>query len=289
MPEEFVLKEIEENLKFVLYNIYPDKVSIHIDRGDKNSTDLPRAFYTYFTISRLWKNNLGNVRQNFNEKFWKQKLEEDIVMDAELETLFVCLYGMRASKNFGFSEPLDRLLNVFKNLNTKNIFSSAVSMYVFMSTYQEVPELRKDEFAESLYNNCLRGLELMLNRENIKSHPFYFSEFSYFYDKIPDYFWEEVKKYIKANFNREYLKGNLASSGVAKTLEHFANVGDIEGFNLGLEFLEPRKYKNLTGFKNTFLPNFDRIYTEHNDSIFVVLDTNLHLLNAYVNFYEKNI
>lgn len=289
IPEEFVLKEIEENLKFVLYNIYPEKVQIHIDHAGKQATDWPRTFYTYFTISRLWKNNLGNLKNQYPLQFWQDRLSRKNNISEPVDKLFVCLYGMRACKNFGFNDILLDFVNDFKNIGIDNVYHSPISMYVFMSAVNEVPELRQDIFLKSIYNNCEKALEVLLNRVNINSHPFYFSEFSYFPEKVPKYLWAEVQKYIKDNFNKSYLSGNLASSGVAKTLEHFANVGDVSGFNLGLEFLEKRKYKNLRGFKNTFLPEVDRIYLENNNSMYVVLDTNTHLLNAYINFYTKSI
>lgn len=288
MPKEFILQEIEANLKLVRYAFGKSGVQIHFDGGEMNKKDFPRNFYTFFTLSRLWKNGLGNVDKLEIGNIMQKVFDEMQLQNSSEGLWFVCGYGLRACENFKNAELKKKLLEVFKGLDFKDLYKSFVAMYVFMSTYHEVEEVRQDKFLESVYFTCLKVFEVQFYKVGVKYPPFYFSEFSYFPKSTPAYLWEDVQKYVKDNFNNIYLTGNLASSGIAKTMEHFANVGDVEGFNLGLKFLEQRKYKYIFGFKNTNLPNVECIYTEYSNSLYVMLDTNLHLLNAYINFYEKN-
>ena len=85
------------------------------------------------------------------------------------------------------------------------------------------------------------------------------------------------------------LNTKYASSGIAKTMEHLARVGSYKDFESALSFLEKRNYQKFKNFKSSKFDKFQKIYCEYDDTMYISLDTNTHLINAYLNFYEKII
>lgn len=287
----YLKKLIQENLEFVLFNIGEKQINIHLHRGEESRLDYPRMFYTLYTLSRLYKLKIHD------DKIDKEKLitlalllwqNKDELPKGDLT--FVELYGMRMFNNFG--ESYQFLLTSFLTNDHSQIYSSPVCVYVFMSAYNQCIACQDLEqpnqlYLASIYNNCLKIFDILLSGDNHSHFPFYFSEFGYFKDKVPDYFVKFANKYINDNFSQFYLKSTYASSGVAKTLEHFANVNDLVNFQIGLDFIEKRNYKRFASFRNTNFDKFERVYTEYDNSWYCMLDINTHLINAYVNLLKN--
>lgn len=286
---------IEENLKFILSNIdwINGEIAVHIHFDKK--TDYPRYVFILFTLARLYKSGLAkNI-------FLENSIDESVLLDLfwniykksqknlSLESMrYVDMYGMRFLKvmNKDFSVLLDN----FKKDDYASIYSYPVSMYVFMSTYEEC-ELKKDyDFSEYIYFECLKTFEnLLFSDKTENTLLFGFAELNRF-KNIPYFIKEKADFVIKKNL-KAFLDSKPSSSGSAKLLEYFGRDILIEEnknyFNEILDFLNKRKYSTWPNYANPSIQEFDQVYLELSDSQYICLDTNAHIINSIINIYES--
>ncbi len=291
MSKKTIEKKIVDLLELVRASLLENEVTTHYNKGEGGNLDFGRMGYTLLTLSRLSKFEFAKVDKKQVENLLTNIYER--VKDKN-ETLFF-LYAVLVSNNLKLDNQYLRknILNKIESLEDwNNIFETPVSMYVFMRTRNEIKEIRENLFLESIYNNCLKSFDVLLsadiNYENNNLYPFYFSDFIYYEKGVPDYLNNLANEYIYNNYDAYLQNEKIVSSGLAKCLEFFAFKKDFKNLQKGLNCLEKRKYSNLLFLRNTNLDKFEAVYTEFPDSLLVSLDVNSHLINTYLNLYEKS-
>lgn len=283
----FLKQKISEQIGFIFTQINFAEPSINIHLNKPSKPDYTRMFFILFSLSRVYKyglltDNKDKVVKLFYDLFAKSKE----VLQTELMR-YVELYGQRFLNNLNIEDEI--CINSFKNGEYASLYKYPVITYVFLSAFFECDLKQKYLFSESLKNAGLANIDYLLFSENRDSKmAFHFSEISAWKGFIPDYLLGEGVKATGELFERDAKNDMSSSSGIAKVLEHFARIDDVANFEKGLQFLEKRIYKRFGNFMNPKFANFsDKIYTENSDSQYICLDTSAHLLNAYINFYEK--
>ena len=229
---------------------------------------------------QLRKDLLVKLFWNIYAKSTKECTQDDI--------LYVLLYGMRFLEMVG--DGTESLVKEFATKNHTSIYTHPISAYLFMSAYKECKELREGySFSNEIFLQCKKVFDYMLFSDEIEtSLPFYFAELSYHEDAVDAHITQEAYKAIGKMFAQGYLRQNVSASGVAKCMEDFARRGETTLFNECLSFLESRKLSRFKEYLHSTQESFaEDTFTEDAHSQYFCLDTQAHLVHAYLNLYEK--
>jgi hypothetical protein len=278
----FLENEIRDFFQLIGFSFQENIIQIHYNKGEESQPDFGRIGYTLFTISRLSKFSIVDFSKEKLQVFLTKILNK---INLHQEAIF-CLYLLLICKNL--NQDYLKYLQILKEKADWNfIFQSPVTMYIFMRVRNEIKEVEEDDFLESIYNACLKNFDHLLLSGVENMPPFYFADFIYYEGKLPKYFSILSQKYLQNNFEKYLSSPKTASSGVGKALEFFAAKKDFINLQKGLNFLETRKYKKLGQFRNFYLDKYESCYSEYANDMYVCLDANTHLINAYLNLYEK--
>ncbi len=270
------------------------KVGVHLN--GKKDDDYPRMSFILFTLSKAYAYGFiddidGHKKQELITLFWSIYSTASISLK-ESEMLYICLYGMRFLKNF--NQEYTVILKDFETKKYGSLYAYPVSAYLYMSTYIECENLRKEySFSKEIFLQCKKMFDFLLY-SNMKETclPFYFSELSAHALYVESHILQKANSVIQQKFEKGYLNdGNIFTSGVAKCMEDFARRGEFELLKSCFAFLEKR---NVDKYKDYIHPyqkeNIEYLYSENESSQYICLDTNAHLVHTYLNLwhlYEK--
>lgn len=285
-----IKKEVLKNID-VLYSqidFQNSKINIHINY--EKGEDYPRMAFVLFSLSRAYKNKFldQDKKQELLKLFFRiyeqVKLSED-----KSPFLFVMLYGMRMFKNL--DEDYNFIIEDFKEQNYSPIYNNTIMASIFMSCFTECDKLRTGfDYSQEIFLQCKKIFDyIIFSNKSEDYEAFYFSELSTLEKSLPSYTLKATYKLIEEKFSTGYLQRNVSATGVAKCMEDFARRGESQLFNKCIKFLEQRKLSRFSEYLRPDQEVFkDNLFTENNDSQYICLDTNVHLLNTYLNIYEKN-
>lgn len=284
--KEYLEHRINENLEVILKNIDQDElnINIHFNGGTKN--DFPRMFFTLFTLARTKMAGFTGLSQSELVKFGDGLYEKMKATDVHsVDMLTVQIYYMRMLGLLG--QDISQVLRDFENGVYTDIYKHSVSMYLFMCLYVETGLKDRWSYSETVFNNCLKNFDFMMYSSLKTSQSvFAFSELSALKGFVPEYLLEEVTKFYKDLRSDEVVE--TSSSGIAKCLEHCGRVGDMVSFQKLIKVLDERKLANMKlEYFNPSLLSVGELYLETGRSQYISLDTNTHLVNAYLNLYER--
>lgn len=289
-------KEIEERIAvhvailFRNINFTKNKITIHTNSG--KGEDYPRMIFVMFTLARAYRcgfvtDHNGTIQVKLLELFWSLYDYSKNNLPLQ-EFIYVQLYGIRFLTSLGHSSQ--QIIKDFKDTDHSSIYTHPVSAYLYMSTYQESDELRKGYyFSEDIFLLCKQVFDCMLfsNRKEALL-PFYFSELSYQREGVEDFMLEQAYIVIRHFFVTGYPSEIASSSGVAKCMEDFARREEEELFQVCVSFLAQRQLSRFTEYiPSSQVNDSEYLYTEDAYSQYVCLDTNAHLVHAYLTLYEK--
>jgi hypothetical protein len=196
---------------------------------------------------------------------------------------------MRFLNNLG--QDYSELVESFKKGKYSELFTYPVLTYIYVSAYKECSKLKElFPFSESLFHEAMNVFDfLSFSNLNENYKPFHFAELSSWGLESEYNFLKKAYEIIENGFSENYPSPESSSSGVAKCMEDFARRGKIELFQRCESFIGHRK---LSRFGEYISPDQEEIshllYTENGHSQYICLDTNAHMLNAYINLYERN-
>ncbi len=295
--QEFLSLEIQKNCEFILSNIdfSNPKINIHIQGQGVQKLDYPRMFFILCTLARASSTGHFKIdRSKFIKLFWDlYKLAEAEKIKSKIDFSnfrFVELYGMRAL-NF-LKEDFSQLLESFKKGSYENIYSYPVTSYVFVTTFLECELRKKYEYSSEIFNQSMKIFDY-ITYSSAKNNflPFHFAELSLWenkFDKNTDLLARDAGEIISSTFTT-YLNSQPSASGVAKCLEHFSRIGDLENYFKAFVFLNSRNIQKYKNYLNPDFLKFENIFTENENSQYICLDTNAHIVHSLINLYEKTI
>lgn len=279
------------HLAFLCKKIRVPPITIHLC-GGKNP-DVPRQAFILFTLARA----LAVTPQKFTEKDVTALKENYSLLSQQTLTHlsdpmihYVYCYLLRAGHLLGADiSPVSKDISI--QLSTPQLFTYPVSLYVFLSTLHEVPHLSKEHpFLETLRQRALGTLEYILFSEMHSNYrSFHFSEFSHWGDTIPTYMSDRAHALCTEKLTHEIATTTFASSGIAKTCEHFARKKDSAQIQRILTALHERVYSrfNPSFMPTSLMPSSDILFTENTSSQHITLDTTAHLIHSYINYYHE--
>jgi hypothetical protein len=283
---------IHSAIIFSQINFKEAAIAIHLNINKRN--DYPRMMLALFTLGRVYEHSLPCKEMKGREEdilklFWD--IFEKANKECEPhERIYVLLYGMRFLN--AVKQPYGKLLDIFKTISYETLYAYPVSVYVYMSTYIECENLRQEyDFSKEIFAQCKKVFDFLLyTRERETFQPFYFSELSACKAYVESSLLTRAVYVSQELFDNGYLKNSSTRpSGVAKCMEDFARRGDMMRFDSCLSFLETRKLSRFSIYMSPDQASHkDFLFTEDEYSQHVCLDTNAHLVNAYLNLYEKN-
>lgn len=208
---------------------------------------------------------------------------------AHITTFTVLLFGMRIFQLLG--EEYDELVDLFALGEHAQLYSEPVLMSTFMAAYAECTRLRERmPYAESMWYRALHVFDFLLHSSaKDERPPFDFTELSGI-PGIPQQLAVQAASAIAAKIEGEYLHTG-SSSGIANCVEHFIRVCDDARARRCLDAVAERTLARGNEYLSTDLRQdlyADRLFREHGTSQYVCLDTNAHLLHAFINSIERS-
>jgi len=290
IDKNFLEIEIKKQIDIIYSQIdfKENKINIHIN-SNRDPVDYVRSIFILYSLSRAVNYGFLNNedKQKLLDIFHKiYSLSKDKLDYANFRA--VDLYGMRFLNNLNMDYAI--LIKNFQQNDFSSIFSHPVSNYIFASTFFDCKEIEKIfPFSRSLINDSIATFDyIMFSNLHFKYLSFHFSEISLWQNNIENFIYDRACKLVDEKFDEEMISLKISSSGAAKTLEHYGRINDLQRFELGLKFLNKRKVSRYGDYINPRFENFkDNFYTENDDYQYVCLDTNAHLLNAYLNIYKN--
>lgn len=285
-----ILDQAKQEVDILWRFIDPSTPYIEIHINKKKMPDYARMMFVLSALARGVKHQIVTKEQKevLLDVFWKlYNKTENILSPTHMQ--YVDLYGMRFLNTLG--EDYSVLTASFSGRGHQDLFTYPVLTYIFVSAYKECLLLRKQyPFATSLQYEAYKVLDWLLRSdEHVSYLPFHFAELSAWNDDSVLAIQKLAYEYIDHCFKGEYLtRPESTTSGVAKCMEDFARRGVTNRFEECEAFLLKRQ---LIRFKEYIRPDQKKIathlYTENNDTQYICLDTNAHLLNAYINIHER--
>lgn len=285
-------EHIARHVAILFRNINSTQHTITIHTNSSNGDDYPRMIFVVYTLARAYRcgfvtDSSGAIQEELVELFWKLYDHSKRTLSLR-EFIYVQLYGIRFLTSFGHS--VQRIIEDFMDTDHSSIYTHPISAYLYMSTYQESDELRSMyHFSEDIFLLCKQVFDYMLfsNRKEALL-PFYFAELSYQQERVENYMVEQAYVVVRHFFATGYPSETASSSGVAKCMEDFARRGDEDLFQVCVSFLEQRQLSRFTEYiPSSQIDDSEYLYTEDAYSQHVCLDTNAHLVHAYLTLYEK--
>lgn len=291
---ELLEDSIRRQIRALLQNIDVDRnaIQVHFFSGSRNE-DLTRSVFTLLALAKALV--FLNVSEILQLKNLVKVFENKIFTNFEPTNILAVVYLIRL-KNI-LEQDLKGNLEFLENQELNILYTHPVSMYVFVSMVHEL-KLEKTSYLFSIRNECLKIFEYLLFSGDIDSKLlFSLAEINYWQNDLPENqeFLKEGNKYLINRLGREDLK-NISSSGLTKCLEFVSLLGqenaNMKKFLMGkiLLELENRRVKNIP--KNIQNINFrdkfknENMYIENYGNAHICLDSNSHLLLAYLNSYS---
>jgi len=294
LNNNFLEEEINLHLDFIISktNLHTGFINIHTRRGERPVNDYSRIAFTLYSLSRITylqeKNKLKNVKNIAREEIIRIVNINLFKLQSQNNNIkiYSYLYLAKAYINLNLNEA--EIVNLFKKLDLRDLFSHPLSISLYITTFEKSKYMREDLFLTSVYNDCLKSSDFILHSNfSKKYYPLHFAELCMAKD-IPNFLYRSGHNFIINNLEK-YLNGNYASSGYAKMLEYFAFIEDFANFEKFTEKINTRKHTNFEYFEIANPQNFKYIFTEGTETQHINLDINTHIIQALLNFYEKNI
>ena len=291
MTKDELITYTQSSLQFIADNIDVARgiVHVHIHAGKK--VDRPRSAFVLCCLARAYACGIPlpetltkeNLIQVYNTIFNESK-KHDTLRDRR----FVELYGMRFFEYL--NEDYTPYVFSFMEGEYSDLYTYPVTLYTFISTWIMCPKLRDVyPFATSLYATACTQMEYILfSEEKNKYNAFHFAEVSLWQEHIPRHVYDRACSLVNTLFLRDVASVLSYTSAIAKNLEHFARVGDDAKFAQGMHFIRARAIGTYSNYLNPNLIAYrDTVYVETKDSQYICLDTSAHILQAYINLYER--
>ncbi len=267
------------------------RITIHINGIKKD--DYPRMAFNLFTLGRAYasgfiKDTDGKKKQELLSLFWRVYTYSQ-ENEAWKDDIYVKLYGMRFLEQLG--EDYSIVINDFRGKDYRSLYGNLVTAYIYMPTYLECSALRETyDYAEEIFLQCKEIFDFILYSNTEEEHPpFHFSELSACSGFVESHIQERAYKNIQRHFDNGYLNPLTGSSCIAKCMEDFARRGEDELLTKCFTFLEKRSTGRFINYiRSDYSTISQYLYTEKDDSQYICLDTNAHLIHTYINLYEKN-
>ena len=265
------------------------RITIHLYNDDRD--DYPRMVFALSSIAYSYSRGASPLSQEDKERivrlFWSLHDKAKGVCD-EKEKLYVLLYGIQMLSYL--KAPHDILVEEFKHSPYKELFTYPVMTYCFMTAYIKSDALKDCDYAGELFLQAKKVFDYYLySNKKEEMLPFYFAELSYHEAYIEKHMLKRAESIIVSKLP-DYLKNGASASGVAKCMEHFARIQDLEHFRLCEQFLQ--KERNVSKFaiySDKKFSNYSQyMYTESEDSQYMCLDTFAHLLMAFSTLYTNS-
>jgi hypothetical protein len=290
MKEDGIVTEIATHLAYIIHRYTPESKTFQIHMYGSSAPDYPRMAFTYYTLartlaSRLILNNPLSRQQILDG--YAQIFTLSARTDSLRDQRYAQLYGMRLHELL--NEPYTHIIDAFIIGSYASLFSYPVATYVFLSTYFECPALRDTyPFADSLKNTALSAVDhLLFSNELDTLRAFHVSEISAWQHSVPPHLYARALDVMRIKFAHDTCDSTASSSGLAKSLEHFARIGDTDSVALGMRALASRRLSTFVYRNPTLTKHVDTIYAETPASQHSHLDTSAHLIHMYLNLYEN--
>jgi hypothetical protein len=283
-------KLMQKHVAFILQNINFESASVHVHINGKRGVDLPRAAFILYALSNVLASghapqSLRTVQNELVTLFWKLFQESERVL-SDRNKMFMQLYGMRFLKNLG--EDYSVCVDAFSRNTYEHLFTYPVQTYVFISACHECPEfIKKFPYTKALLQAAYDTFDFWLHTDAGNAlHAFHFSEISAWDGTVPHSIQTSAAHRMNTLFLSDIEAGAVHASGIAKCMEHWARVGDVDMFERGMQKLQSRSIAAYSAYLHPAFERFaDILYTETDASQYVCLDTSGHLINAYTYLY----
>jgi hypothetical protein len=178
-----------------------------------------------------------------------------------------------------------KILEKFRVTDLSKINTYPVLGYLYVNAFNELGLENQDNIYKDIYLKSIRYFDYLLFTLNASTEPLFFISEITAWKNTPMYLQNEassqMNRYIEKNLNSKY-----SSSGIAKCLEHFGRVKDVNNFHKVTKYLETRKPNMQNKFIDHFFKKYKTVYFENTESSLVSIDINAHLILAYINMYE---